>query len=114
MYSIRSAGIQTVADQAVRHASRYDGTLAGQREEQDNIQGDDPFRYRVFAAVLVLAGRRCPSEDRACDSRGDPGWCVQKDTDVQPERRSEEHTSELQSRPHLVCRLLLVHIKTPV
>src|SRR3989442_7879226 len=25
-----------------------------------------------------------------------------------PGRRSEEHTSELQSRPHLVCRLLLV------
>src|SRR5690554_7747997 len=24
-----------------------------------------------------------------------------------PKRRSEEHTSELQSRPHLVCRLLL-------
>src|SRR3989442_11113521 len=24
-----------------------------------------------------------------------------------PETRSEEHTSELQSRPHLVCRLLL-------
>src|SRR5690554_6973411 len=26
---------------------------------------------------------------------------------VVPEMRSEEHTSELQSRPHLVCRLLL-------
>src|SRR5690554_6991045 len=26
---------------------------------------------------------------------------------TQPEYRSEEHTSELQSRPHLVCRLLL-------
>src|SRR5690554_4027753 len=26
---------------------------------------------------------------------------------VQLEQRSEEHTSELQSRPHLVCRLLL-------
>src|SRR5690554_7553453 len=25
----------------------------------------------------------------------------------QPVARSEEHTSELQSRPHLVCRLLL-------
>src|SRR5690554_7778056 len=25
----------------------------------------------------------------------------------EPELRSEEHTSELQSRPHLVCRLLL-------
>src|SRR5690554_7613288 len=24
-----------------------------------------------------------------------------------PRKRSEEHTSELQSRPHLVCRLLL-------
>src|SRR5690554_5062963 len=24
-----------------------------------------------------------------------------------PDHRSEEHTSELQSRPHLVCRLLL-------
>src|SRR5690554_7290737 len=26
---------------------------------------------------------------------------------LQPRDRSEEHTSELQSRPHLVCRLLL-------
>src|SRR3989442_8800371 len=30
------------------------------------------------------------------------------------QRRSEEHTSELQSRPHLVCRLLLEKKKTPV
>src|SRR3989442_10039321 len=29
------------------------------------------------------------------------------DTLIPNERRSEEHTSELQSRPHLVCRLLL-------
>src|SRR5690554_7030150 len=28
-------------------------------------------------------------------------------------RRSEEHTSELQSRPHLVCRLLLEKKKGP-
>src|SRR5690554_7757213 len=27
--------------------------------------------------------------------------------DTAANRRSEEHTSELQSRPHLVCRLLL-------
>src|SRR3989442_9551504 len=26
---------------------------------------------------------------------------------LNPDKRSEEHTSELQSRPHLVCRLLL-------
>src|SRR3989442_11551400 len=34
-----------------------------------------------------------------------------------PAMRSEEHTSELQSRPHLVCRLLLEkkkkHMTTP-
>src|SRR5690554_7072260 len=29
-----------------------------------------------------------------------------------PDARSEEHTSELQSRPHLVCRLLLEKKKT--
>src|SRR5690554_7053753 len=29
------------------------------------------------------------------------------------ENRSEEHTSELQSRPHLVCRLLLEKKKQP-
>src|SRR3989442_11747995 len=28
--------------------------------------------------------------------------------------RSEEHTSELQSRPHLVCRLLLEKKKNPI
>src|SRR3989442_7665470 len=28
-------------------------------------------------------------------------------------KRSEEHTSELQSRPHLVCRLLLEKKKEP-
>src|SRR5690554_7545853 len=28
-------------------------------------------------------------------------------TRMKPWHRSEEHTSELQSRPHLVCRLLL-------
>src|SRR5690554_5299571 len=31
----------------------------------------------------------------------------ERDDAVAPKYRSEEHTSELQSRPHLVCRLLL-------
>src|SRR5690554_6981071 len=33
--------------------------------------------------------------------------CCWMQTDMWPKARSEEHTSELQSRPHLVCRLLL-------
>src|SRR5258708_20581877 len=35
------------------------------------------------------------------------GWTSPVRSDVQPEGRSEEHTSELQSPDHLVCRLLL-------
>src|SRR2546422_8477920 len=37
---------------------------------------------------------------------GDPKVRIHRDPDIRPER-SEEHTSELQSRLHLVCRLLL-------
>src|SRR6266699_5238564 len=45
------------------------------------------FRSAHRAGVAAGRGRR-----RA--------WCASRD-------RSEEHTSELQARPHLVCRLLL-------
>src|SRR3989442_9634430 len=50
----------------------------------------------------------CVTDRRAggsggCSSKGDPGSPLL----LQPPLRSEEHTSELQSRPHLVCRLLL-------
>src|SRR3989442_9593415 len=46
---------------------------------------DDPCDFLGAARAGVLVGR---SQPRA-------------------QERSEEHTSELQSRPHLVCRLLL-------
>src|SRR5436305_10302694 len=44
------------------------------------------------------------------DRRHDGGWKSNQARSVHGLRhkgRSEEHTSELQSRPHLVCRLLL-------
>src|SRR5690625_5724173 len=34
-------------------------------------------------------------------------WCTRRSGICSPRVRSEEHTSELQSRGHLVCRLLL-------
>src|SRR2546429_1409396 len=44
--------------------------------------------------------------NRGCSSAaGEPDYCT-------PKMRSEEHTSELQSRLHLVCRLLLEKKKT--
>src|SRR3989442_5951576 len=58
-------------------------------------------RGRVIVDLLIAGGR-------LIDGAGNPWqWA---DVAVQGERivdRSEEHTSELQSRPHLVCRLLL-------
>src|SRR5690625_5374875 len=46
--------------------------------------------------------------DRALHRRGLPAvGAVAASTDRAHHQRSEEHTSELQSRGHLVCRLLL-------
>src|SRR5436305_11128885 len=48
-------------------------------------------------------------------SRGPDGQPLNVNADDAAARRarSEEHTSELQSRPHLVCRLLLEKKKKP-
>src|SRR3712207_7779633 len=47
------------------------------------------------------------------DERQDPPRHQPRDLD-QPDLRSEEHTSELQSRQYLVCRLLLEKKKTVI
>src|SRR2546422_2715402 len=52
------------------------------------------------ASAFTARGRR--GRNRA---RKSPGRVSSKTTGLSP--RSEEHTSELQSRLHLVCRLLL-------
>src|SRR5690625_1597744 len=44
---------------------------------------------------------RCPREDWVSSI------CRRTSNNTESRRRSEEHTSELQSRGHLVCRLLL-------
>src|SRR5690554_7662781 len=56
---------------------------------------------RVFNGKMYVF----PSHDiKAPEGKGlRPDWFCMEDYHV----RSEEHTSELQSRPHLVCRLLL-------
>src|SRR2546422_4892551 len=65
---------------------------------------------------LTVPGRwsedaRCPvallHEARSLGSRGRTSGCLNESDEVLAKDRSEEHTSELQSRLHLVCRLLL-------
>src|SRR3989442_9362114 len=64
------------------------------------------FRSSVSQARLGDVGavtERCPLVQRAAP----------RAPTVNGNSRSEEHTSELQSRPHLVCRLLLEKKKKP-
>src|SRR5690606_40563685 len=64
----------------------------------------------LFLAVYDLSGFRVVDEQRAL--RKAPDVSVRSDEEGSDRRlardgRSEEHTSELQSRENLVCRLLL-------
>src|SRR2546426_9333078 len=56
----------------------------------------------------ILERRRLAVDARRDDGRGVPLRVLDQDLVVRPPvRRSEEHTSELQSPCNLVCRLLL-------
>src|SRR5256886_7855885 len=75
--------------------SRSDDQRQHPAVEQTEVRPTCPARH------LEREGSDAAEDDRADD---DP-----RDSAVQPElaRRSEEHTSELQSQSNLVCRLLL-------
>src|SRR6266498_848198 len=51
---------------------------------------------------------------QAALARAEAGSCRREAARHEQRARSEEHTSELQSRPHLVCRLLLEKKKQPL
>src|SRR5215813_7977235 len=84
----------------------------GHRRLADTTRGQTPCRVlRVFFFLMIRPPPRStlfpyttlfrspatggPRSTSCCPTSSTPAW------------RSEEHTSELQSRPHLVCRLLL-------
>src|SRR5207244_12311975 len=66
---------------------------------------------QALGVVLVKARSRAAAEQRSDRERGSgrcgPEWSERA------QARSEEHTSELQSPDHLVCRLLLEKKKIP-
>src|SRR6266498_4630278 len=69
------------------------GEVADDREAGQEIQG----RER----------QECVPRDLPQWVWGERGSCAGRHEERDDGGRSEEHTSELQSRPHLVCRLLL-------
>src|SRR5690625_6809198 len=74
------------------HVLATKGRLIGPRPRA--IVGRDPRLSGHFLSAAVIAGLSSAGVDV-------------EDLGVLPTPRSEEHTSELQSRGHLVCRLLL-------
>src|SRR3712207_8024903 len=72
-----------------------------------------PPRSTLFPYTTLFrsepAGQRgdLPRVRGAREGRAGPGGRVQRPEHPVGRRRSEEHTSELQSRQYLVCRLLL-------
>src|SRR3712207_7054234 len=71
----------------------------GDDHREDDAQADCNARARDHADPLAVIGKPSTGE-------GDHDGVVAGKDDVDPDR-SEEHTSELQSRQYLVCRLLL-------
>src|SRR3712207_8688907 len=67
------------------------------------------FRSNATLADCVVLAQRVGR--RIGEELGIPVYLYEAAA-IRPERRSEEHTSELQSRQYLVCRLLLEKKKT--
>src|SRR5690349_23835849 len=72
--------------------------------------GKAPLQHRTRRRHRQAAPRRLPRPRRTCAGPGPlvpPRVLDDALDDLEPQMRSEEHTSELQSRRDLVCRLLL-------
>src|SRR2546429_7132042 len=71
------------------------------------------FPYTTLFRSPRSGGPRPPRRCRVAAGRA-RGPAVPRSQRASSDSRSEEHTSELQSRLHLVCRLLLEKKKTSV
>src|SRR5687768_18349010 len=74
-----------------------------------------PPRSTLFPyTTLFRSGLHAAGRARLCPARRIPGAPDRATGPAERSGRSEEHTSELQSRLHLVCRLLLEKKKKQV
>src|SRR5439155_1938984 len=82
-------------------------TLFRSHSDSGRRPADVPHR-RGGARKAIVARAADPAQQRRVLPAGYPDGRTRRcNPDPPPLRRSEEHTSELQSRGHLVCRLLL-------
>src|SRR3712207_6943896 len=76
------------------------------RPRAGRLSGVGPYSSRVRWDRSALASA-CGRWEGAGDPSPEVGRCLLLGMPAGGEARSEEHTSELQSRQYLVCRLLL-------
>src|SRR5690606_30602597 len=78
----------------IYHGATFKGTVINTAEGADKIGASNSTTTGYFLRKLM---KESWNRDKSFDINGPPVWRL----------RSEEHTSELQSRENLVCRLLL-------
>src|SRR5690625_6797936 len=108
----------TTTTRRSRRAEPRRGLQARTRWSNRSPHGDSSFDAMPFQARPWVPPAHDQLAGRPYDARTGPGLGRFDERPTVPDRdrrvgklRSEEHTSELQSRGHLVCRLLLVKKK---
>src|SRR5690554_965611 len=72
-----------------------------------NLKGLSPFTDERTPSFMVSPAKQIWKDFSSGKGGNAVSFLMEHEHFTYPEARSEEHTSELQSRPHLVCRLLL-------
>src|SRR5690625_5981440 len=94
------------------------GTRVNGEQSNESIREGAPNRWQQIrdldVDLLLLRGTPRPGDNGGpCLQKGGTAEeCGVVAGDIATPGRSEEHTSELQSRGHLVCRLLLENKKS--
>src|SRR5216684_6925147 len=102
----RLAAMQSVFSSRLRQAARVAALLAALWSMP--AAALDPFaRHTVTVQFATADGKPIADAEVRVFAPGEPGRPVLTGRTDGTGKRSEEHTSELQSRLHLVCRLLL-------
>src|SRR5882762_927368 len=78
-----------------------------------SIRKEFPHRTLPEASFSASGRDGAPRDARSSFANSTPAWLVRGPPVAEPQSRSEEHTSELQSHLNLVCRLLLEKKKKP-
>src|SRR5258708_13867956 len=83
------------------------GTMRNGMRAPASASASSPPRPKTKGSPPLRRSTRCPARARRMSRSVMSGCCGDGLPPPQQPDRSEEHTSELQSPDHLVCRLLL-------